>query len=529
MTTYKILRILFPFIICLAGTSALSQINKIHISGTLDSTITERFKSEDVYIKIHNFNDKLTNSEQLLKVTLDKKRAFSINIDASDSFQYISFWMINSGKDLHSSAMYPIQFPFRKNRGLDEMYLFQAGDSINIAFQAKGHNRFKGSGSIKATCQFQIYNVEPISKSLFSRAIQLSQLGRYYDQLNLENDATDLSIKTRQKILESYREQLPQTVYDILSLDLVAEARYNALSKLHLVAYSSSTAIQPMQLYYKTYLKKDTAIKIEEIQKSQSLNYLEYLFEKEWNTYKLLYSKNFQFGDSFKVLYNIIKNKYEGNLRDKLLTIAVRRLKHYFPDEVKLLANELITLTSDEKLKSRLIQFLDNQKSAFPFELEDVNGKKHKLSDYRGKVIVIDFWFTGCHWCKLLNAAMDPIVEKYRHNKNIVFLSISSDKQKEKWMGSIASGHYTLPKTVNLYTNGLGMQHPLMKHYKFEYAPTQLIIDKNGELINSSPPRPDTGLDFKMDKTTKKYTTDTATLWKSPYVISFIKLINDNL
>ena len=65
------------------------------------------------------------------------------------------------------------------------------------------------------------------------------------------------------------------------------------------------------------------------------------------------------------------------------------------------------------------------------------------------------------------------------------------DKDKSVWAKSILSGKYTSSETINLYTNGFGRSHPFIQNYNFKAYPSQILIGKNGELITSSPPRPD--------------------------------------
>ncbi|MNL76258.1 hypothetical protein D3C87_2021960 [compost metagenome] len=79
-----------------------------------------------------------------------------------------------------------------------------------------------------------------------------------------------------------------------------------------------------------------------------------------------------------------------------------------------------------------------------------------------------------------------------------------------------------------MYTNGLGVTHPLLKFYNFKGAPQQLIIGKNGKLISSRPPRPDGGIEFEVDKN-GAYIPNHKDVLSNPAAQAFIKIIDDLL
>jgi cytochrome c biogenesis protein CcmG/thiol:disulfide interchange protein DsbE len=60
------------------------------------------------------------------------------------------------------------------------------------------------------------------------------------------------------------------------------------------------------------------------------------------------------------------------------------------------------------------------------FTLKDTGGKTVKLSDFSGKVVVIDFWATWCGPCKELTAELEQLYRKYG-DRGVVILGISMD------------------------------------------------------------------------------------------------------
>ena len=67
-----------------------------------------------------------------------------------------------------------------------------------------------------------------------------------------------------------------------------------------------------------------------------------------------------------------------------------------------------------------------NGKSIPELSLTTVTGEKIKTKDLKGRVIVINLWFTTCHPCITELPALNRLVEEYK-NKDVVFLGISTD------------------------------------------------------------------------------------------------------
>src|ERR1043166_559276 len=64
------------------------------------------------------------------------------------------------------------------------------------------------------------------------------------------------------------------------------------------------------------------------------------------------------------------------------------------------------------------------------WNLSDAAGQKHTLSEYRGKLVVMDFWATWCEPCKEIMPRMQKLFEKY-HDKDVVVLGVNAWEQKD--------------------------------------------------------------------------------------------------
>lgn len=63
---------------------------------------------------------------------------------------------------------------------------------------------------------------------------------------------------------------------------------------------------------------------------------------------------------------------------------------------------------------------------AAPFTLKDTNGRTVRLSDFQGKVVIVDFWATWCHSCKESSQELEKLHAAYK-GKDAVIVGISMD------------------------------------------------------------------------------------------------------
>lgn len=145
--------------------------------------------------------------------------------------------------------------------------------------------------------------------------------------------------------------------------------------------------------------------------------------------------------------------------------------------------NPFLTEVSNVYLRSR--QSLQIGKPFFNFRLADTLGNLHALSDFRGKILIIDFWFTGCSGCRQMVPALD-VIEKKLNDKDVKFISINVDK-KEMWLKGI--GQYSSKSSLQLYTMDEKFHHPIIKSLNILAYPALFVVDKNGNL-SGIPPDP---------------------------------------
>lgn len=243
----------------------------------------------------------------------------------------------------------------------------------------------------------------------------------------------------------------------------------------------------------------DRKLPYDEVVLINSSNIIDYLMEKE----RVLSILNYQGNPDPLLCYGGIKARYKGQMRDVLISKLL--LTFYAKADLEqwtTLATDALTYMATAPHKIMLEKKLDQNglgKLAFDFALPDTSGNIIRLSNLKGKIVVVDFWFTGCSACKILAKALKQVAEIYKDEPRLVFVSVNVDTDRNRWLHSVKGGDYTGEETINLFTEGQGYRHPLIQHYGFSGFPNLLLIDKDSRLV-AIPPRPETQENFAVFK-----------------------------
>jgi len=129
--------------------------------------------------------------------------------------------------------------------------------------------------------------------------------------------------------------------------------------------------------------------------------------------------------------------------------------------------------------------------TAFDFTLTDQYGNEHTLSDYKGKVVFLNFWATWCPPCNKEMPDIEALYQEYNLNQDeVVFIGVTnpksdaypnnSDEEKDKIIVFLEEKGYTFP-TVFDETG------ELLQNYQISAFPTTFMIDKEGNIAGYVP------------------------------------------
>lgn len=172
-------------------------------------------------------------------------------------------------------------------------------------------------------------------------------------------------------------------------------------------------------------------------------------------------------------LYRLKEALLDGIKYGKELVSRKKELKTLY----ERLDNEQKNSSSGEEIKAMLFQQILKKGDQLPDnELEDVNGKTFKMSDFRGKTILLDFWSSGCGPCISAGPELKKVQEEFADKLQVV--SISTDDEKS-W--KTASERYQITWT-NL-SDKKGRNAGFCSMFEFKGIPYFMVADENGVIV----------------------------------------------
>lgn len=106
------------------------------------------------------------------------------------------------------------------------------------------------------------------------------------------------------------------------------------------------------------------------------------------------------------------------------------------------------------------------------FTIPDLGGERFTLSEMKGKVVVLNFWFVGCGPCRMEIPHLNELVEKYE-SEDVIFMAVALDGAS-----NIKKFLKKKPFTYRIAPEGSS----IARMFNITYYPTNMVLDQNGKI-----------------------------------------------
>ena len=151
-------------------------------------------------------------------------------------------------------------------------------------------------------------------------------------------------------------------------------------------------------------------------------------------------------------------------------------------DAAKAQFEKFVKMSTDGDLdRRRALRYISEPslaraRMAPPFEVTTTDGQRVSLDDFKGKVVLLDFWATWCGPCREALPHMKDIAKKFQ-GQSLVILSVSLDDNEGKWKEFVAKNGMTWLQ----YRDG-GFTGPISTLFDVRAIPHTFSIDADGVL-----------------------------------------------
>lgn len=357
------------------------------------------------------------------------------------------------------------------------------GEDLQISYDANNFDttyKIKGKGSNISDYLFQKSKIEQKIRAKGTKIYLLD-----------ENDYKNIFQKEKDEITDL-----------IYSLNGIPESFTD--SEIRNIEYKYYNAIKRYQLYHAHYAKlSDFKVSEHFLDDLENVIYTNEGDFKFSRAYRILVTNFYRDQASVVAKRDSIDEdlaflKVASDIPSQIiknnLLYSAARYGITYTDSLENYYKTFMEASTNKKQKEEITRSYDKLKTVSKGEpspkfndYENFNGGTSSLDDFKGKYVYIDVWATWCGPCKAEIPSLKTIEKKY-HNKNIAFVSISVDKEKDhdKWLKMV--------KEKDLKGNQLFADNDwnsdFVKDYLILGIPRFILIDPKGNIINSNAPRP---------------------------------------
>jgi peroxiredoxin len=160
-------------------------------------------------------------------------------------------------------------------------------------------------------------------------------------------------------------------------------------------------------------------------------------------------------------------------------TELVQQLKQDYPDTTAgKSADSILNNIKQQEARTKIQQTLVEGAKFPDFDEKDLAGNPLSVANYKGKVVLIDFWAT---WCAPCVNEMPNVIKAYEknHDKGFEIIGISLDQDEQRLKSFIKERNITWPQ----FFDGKQWDNKLAQKYGVESIPATFLLDGEGRII----------------------------------------------
>ncbi|TCD29748.1 TlpA family protein disulfide reductase [Pedobacter psychrodurus] len=193
-----------------------------------------------------------------------------------------------------------------------------------------------------------------------------------------------------------------------------------------------------------------------------------------------------------KKLVNVKKDFVKNHPNAFASVFLLTRMQNLYPagDFISTwnsLSNKYKNHPAAERIKEYIkkISATPNGANAIDFQKVDMNGKPVRLTDFKGKTVLLDFWGSWCGPCRASNPHLKKLYEKYQ-SKGFEIIAIAQEQKKllsearTAWLKAIEEDGLTYINVLN--NDGIEKQN-LVRDYNIMAFPTKILISAEGKIL----------------------------------------------
>ncbi len=468
----------------MAQNKSLIKKNQIIISGIVPDSMMETINKAPYITYYNNYNLEDPSSREIIPLNITCGK-FSVTIIPQGELGYFDI----GGGMLRSIT--------------NNEFLIERGDSVVMNITNLNDVVFSGRGAEKLNYQ------NWAGKFIWSDTKLWGPKDKMADIMDYDKRRAVRFMAVAMDALGKKTDLNKMQIKDLIRLNTASSISKQYLNSILSPAYfSDSSYYQKVKEEVNFLITQQNGFVVSDSTLVQnSFMYVQYLFELNK---AIAMIKTMSDRAPASIVYNNIKSEYTGLLRDKILPYCFLTMLKRNPDVIRFLP-EALALVKDSVSQQILKQVAIAKSTgvkAYNFTLERLDGRQIKLSDLKGKVVILETYYNGCMPCRELAIHMEPIADYFKDKKDVVFINMDGvAKDLKVFEKGAKSGKYGSKQSIYTWTNGLGERHPMLLYYQYNSFPNLLIIGKDGNVISANPEKP-------LDEASK---------------MNFISLINQHL